>query len=41
MGIFINTNQGYPDRKTKKKVVQIFGFPNDGKNIKPQSKADR
>ena len=41
LGIMINTAQGYPDRKTKKKVVQIFGFINDGKNVKAQSKSDQ
>ena len=40
-GVFINTAMSYPDRKSKKKVVQIFGFTNDGKNMKPQSRSDK
>ena len=41
LGIFINTGQGFPDRKTKRKVVNIFGFANDGKNVRPTTKNER
>ena len=41
VAIYINTQFHYPDRKTKKKLVQIFGQQNNGKNAKPKSQSDK
>ena len=32
--IHINTLSSQPDRKTKAKLVNISGFPNDGKKVR-------
>ena len=34
-GIFINTLTSQPDRKTKAKQVNISGFANDGRKVRP------
>jgi len=40
-GFYINTQMSYPDRRTKKKLVQIFGHTNQGKNVKPMTHPDK
>ena len=40
-GIFINTLTSQPDRKTKAKQVNISGFANDGRKVRPQRRSDR
>ena len=34
-GIFINTLSSQPDRKTKAKMVNISGFANEGRKVRP------
>ena len=40
-GVLINSKNSYPEKNTKKKVVQIFGFANDGKNMAAKSRPDK
>lgn len=40
-GIFINTLSSQPDRRTKAKQVNISGFANDGRKVRPQRRSDR